>query len=140
MRTLLLKLMMFFLIVAMFVSCCKNREISTQKNIISCSYIGLAENQGRPIVNLVFKNNSGKNIKSVFGGLRIINRDGDVLQRTGFTYSRPFLAGEEKDIPAFAYIDLKEEALNSLSSAKDYIPMIFDLSEVSFEDDQSITF
>lgn len=131
-----------FILLFYFINCGQERnyEISTRKEIISCKYVGLTEQNGQPIVDLVFKNNTGKNLTNVFGGLRIINRDGEVIQRTGFTYSLLFHAGEEKKIPAFAYIQLSPEALEILSSENDFIPMIFELSDVVFEDGQSITF
>ena len=132
----------FCISVFSFVMCSKeeNSEISNEKNVISCRYVGLAERNGQPIVELIFKNKTGKNLKSVFGGLRIIKKNGEVVQRTGFTYSRPFKADEEKNIPAFAYIEIKDEALKILSSATDFIPMVFELSEVVFENGQSVKF
>ncbi|MBN2029306.1 hypothetical protein JW824_03580 [bacterium] len=117
-----------------------NREISTQPNVISCRYGGLSEQNGRPVIDLVFKNNTGQNIKSVFGGISIVNQNGRIIHRTGFTYSLPFHTGEEKQIPAFAYIDLQDEALNILLTAIDGIPMVFELDEVIFENGQSIRF
>jgi len=115
-------------------------EISNQSDVVSCKFFGLGERDGQPIVQLTFKNNSGKNLKSLYGGLRIVNSNGDVVQRTGFTYSRPFLANEEKVIPAFAYVALKEESLKILESASDFVPMRFELSEVVFEDDTSLKY
>ena len=46
----------------------------------------------------------------------------------------------EKQIPAFAFIDIQEEALNILSSATNYLPMVFELNEIVYENDQSATF
>ena len=117
-----------------------NREISTQKDIVSCEYSDLGEKNGQPVVNLIFKNSSGKDLASVVGGLRIISRSGEVIQRAGFTYSRPFKAGEQKNIPAFAFIEIEPEALKILSSAADFIPMVFELSEVQYADGESVVF
>lgn len=115
-------------------------EISNHQDVVSCQYIGLAERDGQPVVEILFKNNSGKNLKALYGGMQIVNHNGDVIQRTGFTYSRPFLANEEKAIPAFAYIALKEESLQILKTAIDFVPMRFELDEVVFEDDTSLKF
>ncbi|MBN1894825.1 hypothetical protein JW906_10035 [bacterium] len=118
----------------------ENREISTRKELVSCRYIGLGEKNGRPVVNLVFKNTSGKDMQTVFGGLRIIDQTGRIVQRIGFTYSLPFAAGSEKRIAAFEYNTIQAEALALLSSATDYIPMTFELAEVIYKDGQSVTF
>ena len=93
-------LIIFGILILSLVMCSQKNisEISTQQNVISCQYVGLNERNGQPIVDLIFKNNTGQNLKSIFGGLRIINQNGDVIQRTGFTYSLPFYAGEEKQI------------------------------------------
>ena len=115
-------------------------EISTKSEIVSCQYVGLGERNGEPIVDLIFTNNSGKDIKAVYGGLRIVNEAGEIIQSTGFTYTRRFIAGSEKPIPAFAYIPIQPEALDILTSAENYVPMVFELSEVVFEDDESIQF
>ena len=115
-------------------------EISSQKEIVSCRYIGLGERNGKPVVNLLFTNTSGRNFSAVFGSLRIIDAAGDVIQRTGFTYSRPFNAGEEKTIPAFAYLDIQENAMEVLQTANETIPMIFILSEVQYENGETVTF
>ena len=133
---------MLWIVVVGILSCGNDErvEISSQKDIISCKYIGLNERDGQQIVELIFKNNSGKNLKALYGGIRIINKNGDVLQRTGFTYSRPFMANEEKTIPAFAYTAIKDEALNILSSATEFVPLAFELSEVVFEDGQSVNY
>jgi|GEM_PF-4960341 len=136
-----------YLIIMLIVVCCipscgndERVEISNKKDVISCKYIGLSERDGQPIVDLVFRNNSGKNLKALYGGLRIINKNGDVVQRTGFTYSLPFMANEEKYIPAFAYIAIKDEALKILSSTTDFVPLAFELSEIVFEDGQSVKY
>ncbi len=129
----------FFLSLVMCIRT-NTREISTQPNFISCEYVGLSEQNDRPVVNLVFKNNTGQNLKSVFGGLSIINKNCQVIQRTGFTYSLLFFSGEEKQIPAFVYTDIQDDALHILSTATDFIPMVFELNEVIFENDQSLTF
>lgn len=116
------------------------REISDRNEVISCEYIGLAERNGQPVVELIFRNRTGKDLSSVRGGLQIIGQDGEIFQRTGFTYSRPFAAGEEKIIPAFRYLEIKPEAMKVLKSAGDFIPMVFSLDEVIFTDGKSMKF
>lgn len=131
-----------FLPIWIFLQCGKNlnNEVSTQANVISCRYIDVGEQGGHPVVNLVFTNQTGRPVQTVFGGLRIVNREGVILQKTGFTYSRPFAAGAEIRIPAFAYIDLKPEAMNLLSTPIDFNPVVFELTDVIFEDGQSLNF
>ena len=116
------------------------KEISNHKEIVSCKYVGLSERNGRPIVELIFKNRSGKNFNSVFGSIHVINQSGEVLQRTGFTYSRPFTKDEEKLIPAFNYIDLKPNALQTIKAASGYNPVRFLLDEIIYENDESVKF
>ncbi len=43
-----------------FLMCSEDKapEISDQKNIVSCKFLGLGERDGQPIVQLTFKNNS----------------------------------------------------------------------------------
>jgi len=123
-------------------NCSENNknEISTRPSVISCQYIGLNDTHDQPFVDLVFKNKTGHDIQTVFGGLRIISRDGTVLQRTGFTYSRPWKAGEIKSIKGFAYLDINNAALQALTFADDYTPMIFEPSEIVFADGRSVTY
>lgn len=115
-------------------------EVSTQKDVISCQYQGLSEKNGQPIVVLTFVNQTGKNLNGVYGGIRILNASGEVVQRTGFSYGRPFLKDEEKTIPAFEFIPLQEAALAVLRDTAVKNPVRFELSEVIFEDGESQTF
>ena len=115
-------------------------EASNHPDVISCQYMGPGDRNGETIVNLVFKNNTGKNLNTVYGGLRILDAHGNVIQRTGFTYSRPFSKGEEKQIPAFTYVPLTEASKNVLQQAGDFIPIQFNLDEVHYSDGESDIF
>lgn len=121
-------------------SCGNSKEISTKKSVISCQYMGMSERDGQAVVDLLFRNETGRDIQTVFGGLRVISRDSIVLQRTGFTYSRPWKAGEEKPIQAFAYLNINQAALQALTFATDYIPLIFELDEIVFADGESVSY
>jgi hypothetical protein len=142
-KHLTVKLSIMLVIIVLIFSMCgeeKGTEISNYKKVISCKFTGIGERDGRPIVELVFKNNTGKDLKTVFGGIRIKDKNGEIVQRTGFTYSMPFLKGEEKYIPAFIYIDLKDESLEILNNYSDFIPVAFELSEVIYTDDTSVQY
>ena len=108
-------------------------NISTQKEKIACRYEGLAERDGETIVQLVFINKTGKNIKAFYGGLEIQDEDGSLLQNTGFSYGMPFAAGAEKPIPAFQFMPLNEAAKAALANHPDSPPIVFDLSDIEYE-------
>ena len=112
-------------------------EISNHDEVISCNFQGLGQRNDTPVVDLVFNNKTGKNLKAVYGGIRIIDEEGAVVQSTGFTYSMPFLKNESKHIAAFEYIPLKPDALKILKKESAHVPVIFQLSEVVFENGES---
>lgn len=115
-------------------------EISTHEEVISCNYQGLGQRNDTPVVELVFNNKTGKNLNAVYGGIRIIDEEGAVIQSTGFTYSRPFLKNEAKHIGAFEYVPLKPDALTILKKESAHVPVTFQLSEVLFENGESVKY
>jgi len=136
-RSRIIHAMLMMFVAGMLFWVCKGEiaenEVSDNPSVISCRYEGLAEMQGADVIMLTFVNRTGKNLNNVFGGIRIVDSDGNIVQRTGFTYSRPFLKGEEKKIPAFRYVPLTEASRETVRNAKDFIPLQFHVSEIRTE-------
>ena len=117
----------------------KGAEISDHKDKISCRYLGLRVEEDATIVDLAFKNQTGKVINTVFGGIRIEDVNGELVQTTGFTYGMGMQPGEEKLIPGFKYIPLTDPA-KTILEGRGAGTITFRLSEIVYEDGQTETF
>ena len=109
------------------------REISSHPKKISCLFQGLVERDGQMEVDLIFINKTQRDIKNVYGGFRILNRKDEVIQRCGFTYSRPFERNKKLHLSAFRYITLKEQSRRALELNVKNPPMVFKLGEIEYK-------
>jgi len=116
------------------------REISDRSQDISCIYMMLVPSGDHYVVDLVFKNNTGRNISFFAGGFRILDEAGNIIQQTGFSRDLPFPKNTEKAIDAFQYIDLLPESVARLEETEESPAMVFHLSEITFEDGTTVSF
>ena len=118
----------------------KGKEISDHPKKISCLFQGMVERNGQTEVDLIFINKTGRDIKNVFGGFRIFDKKGEVIQRCGFTYGRPFEKGKKLKLSAFRYVSLKESSRKALELNEKKPPMVFKLGEIEYKDGKKETF
>lgn len=139
-KTFLIVILGSLLFLSLVIAGEKGKEISDHPKKISCLFQGLVERNGQTEVDLIFINKTGRDIKNVFGGFRIFDKKGEVIQRCGFTYGRPFEKGKKLKLSAFRYLSLKEPSRKALELNEKKPPMVFKLGEIEYKDGKKETF
>ena len=116
-------------------------EISDQPGVLSCKYMGLAYEDGRAVVRLLFTNNSDKDIQGIWGGFEIKDMAGKMLDATGVTDTVSLIKpGEDSSLTLFRFLELDADALNALKGASGKVELVFGVDSVGFTDGSKVEF
>ncbi|MCK4910188.1 MAG: hypothetical protein KAR83_01030 [Thermodesulfovibrionales bacterium] len=116
-------------------------EISDQPGVLACKYMGLAYEDGRAVVRLLFTNNSDKDIQGIWGGFEIKDMAGKMLDATGVTDTVSLIKpGEDSSLTLFRFLELDADALNALKGASGKVELVFGVDSVGFTDGSKVEF
>ncbi len=123
-------------------------EISDQPGVLSSRYMGIVtimtgldKDEEKRVVQLVFTNNTGKDIQGVWGGFRIKDAAGSSIYATGVTDTVSIIKpGGDSPFNLFMYGKINEEVESALTGASGKVELVFGVSAVGFTDGSKVEF
>ncbi len=123
-------------------------EISDRPGVLSCKYMGIVnikvgidKDEDKRVVQLLFTNNTDKDIQGIWGGFRIKDATGSSIYATGVTDTASIIKpGGDRPFNLFSYSKIKEEVENALKGASGKVELVFGVDSVGFTDGSKIEF
>lgn len=119
----------------------KNREISSQPDVVSCTYSGVTSENGQSVVTLKFNNLSGKEITNILAGFRIRRKsNNELVYTTGVTYGFPINPGETKYFTLFRWLPMPDKVKKALVDEEENHTITLVVGEITYADGTNTKF